>query len=56
MPLRQCPDCARDVSTDARTCPTCGKPLDTLAGIFGALGRFIIFACIVGITMRMCVR
>lgn len=24
MALRKCPDCGRDISTDAETCPYCG--------------------------------
>ena len=27
MPLVQCPDCHSDVSTQARACPRCGRPM-----------------------------
>lgn len=26
MPLTTCPDCQREISTEARACPNCGKP------------------------------
>lgn len=26
MPLIQCPDCAKDLSTEAYVCPHCGRP------------------------------
>lgn len=31
MPLTQCPDCGRNVSTSAVQCPGCGRPLNTAA-------------------------
>lgn len=34
--LKQCPDCGKDVSTDAVSCPNCGKPFkaaNTISGI-----------------------
>lgn len=27
MPLQPCPDCGRDVSTEALSCPQCGRPM-----------------------------
>lgn len=27
MPLTTCPDCKKDCSTEAASCPNCGKPL-----------------------------
>lgn len=27
MPMTKCPDCGREISTDAVSCPQCGKPL-----------------------------
>lgn len=27
MPLVQCPDCGKSVSTSAPTCPNCGRPM-----------------------------
>jgi len=27
--MTKCPDCGREVSTDAASCPQCGKPLKT---------------------------
>jgi TM2 domain-containing membrane protein YozV len=32
MPLIQCPDCGREVSTEALACPGCGRPLKPPAG------------------------
>ena len=26
MPLIECPDCHKDLSTDAYVCPNCGRP------------------------------
>ena len=31
MPLVQCPDCGRDVSTAATACPHCGRPMTAVA-------------------------
>ena len=29
MALIKCPECGKDVSSNARTCPNCGEPIDT---------------------------
>ena len=32
MALLKCPDCGRDVSTEAATCPQCGRPTASFSG------------------------
>ncbi|MFC1888712.1 zinc-ribbon domain-containing protein [Thermodesulfobacteriota bacterium] len=29
MPLTKCPDCGKEVSSDAPSCPNCGSPIKT---------------------------
>ena len=29
MPLVTCPDCGKEISSEAETCPFCGRPMDT---------------------------
>lgn len=33
MPLIQCPDCGKDVSTRAPSCPNCGAPVATISDV-----------------------
>lgn len=47
MSLIQCPDCSKEVSTDAKSCPHCGRPkeltffekLDSFGKGSGSVGR-----------------
>ena len=38
MPLIQCPDCGRDVSTLAQACPNCGRPVEQPAPVDQTMG------------------
>ena len=45
--IKPCPDCGKDVSTDAQACPHCGKPVakpvETNATIvFGIIGGILL--------------
>ncbi len=44
MALRPCPECKSDVSTDAKTCPRCGKDLGAKADAGAQLGVRIMLA------------
>ncbi len=41
MPLRSCKECGRQISTDAKVCPQCGKKQGTNALAVGCLGTFV---------------
>jgi hypothetical protein len=56
MALLKCPDCTGDVSSESDECRRCGRPFASFARTLGMLGRFIIVACLIGITMRICGR
>jgi hypothetical protein len=39
MALKQCPECGRDVSTEAASCPGCGHPIRPVASEFRAFRK-----------------
>jgi predicted amidophosphoribosyltransferase len=49
MSLMTCPDCTKEISTDARACPHCGRPKDLTIDEkiqqfgkgMGAVGKFL---------------
>ena len=45
--IKPCPDCGKDVSTDAQACPHCGKPVSrpvatTAKVVFGIIGGILL--------------
>ena len=45
--IKRCPDCGKDVSTDAQSCPHCGKPVPkpvetTAKVVFGIIGGILL--------------
>ena len=45
--IKPCPDCGKDVSTDAQACPHCGKPVPkpvqtTAKVVFGIIGGILL--------------
>lgn len=41
MALKSCPECKKEVSSEAKACPHCGKPLPKIADMMGSLGCFL---------------
>jgi len=41
MPLRACPDCSREVSDRAPTCPQCGHPFQVIVAMPKTEGLFM---------------
>ena len=44
MSLRKCPDCGKDVSASAPSCPHCGRPNKRSSWSIGTLSAFIVIA------------
>jgi DNA-directed RNA polymerase subunit RPC12/RpoP len=45
--IKPCPDCGKEVSTDAQACPHCGKPVSkpvetTAKVVFGIIGGILL--------------